>query len=136
MCFRTTVQPNPTMSPEHLFQESTSLSTRSTVLGCRYSCCKGPKGWFRSNSGYVPRYTSDRFSPRSLLKGNLRLRAMRRRYQLIQGQFLVFHRRSYETIRIFDNLQGRRPPPTPSTKSDVKAHVLRYLISESTCFEK
>ncbi len=31
-----------------------------------------------------------RFSPRSLLKVNFRLQSMRRRYQLIQGQFLQF----------------------------------------------
>jgi hypothetical protein len=41
------------MSPAHL-QESTSLSTRSTVLGCRYSCCKGPKdGFGRARFGDV-----------------------------------------------------------------------------------
>jgi hypothetical protein len=29
----------------------------------------------------------------------------------------VSHRRTYETIRIFDKFQVRCPPPTPSTKS-------------------
>ena len=33
MCFRTTVQPNPTMSPKHLCQESTSLSTTPLKTG-------------------------------------------------------------------------------------------------------
>ena len=51
------------------------------------------------------------------------------------SDFLSRPRRSYDTVRIFDKFQGRCPPPTPSTKCDVKAHVLRYLISESTCFE-
>ena len=27
------------------------------------------------------------------------------------------HGRSYDTIRIFHKFEGRRPPPTPSTKS-------------------
>ena len=34
-------------------------------------------------------------------------------------------------MRIFDKLQGRRPPPTPSTNRSCKACVLKY---ESTCF--
>jgi hypothetical protein len=31
-------------------------------------------------------------------------------------------------------LQGRRPPPTPGTKSIFWARVFQYLVSENTCF--
>jgi hypothetical protein len=41
----------------------------------------------------------------------------------------------YDLLQNIDKFRGRSPPPTPSTKYDGKAHVLRYLISNSTCFE-
>ena len=50
--------------------------------------------------------------------------------------FRTDHGRGYGTVKIFCNFQDMCPPPTPSTKCNVKTHVLRYLISDSTCFEK
>jgi len=54
---------------------------------------------------------------------------------------IINNGKDYDTVKIFGNFQVRRPPPTPSTKCDVKTHVLWYLISEThvlkcenTCF--
>jgi hypothetical protein len=55
------------------------------------------------------------------------------------SNFVPFHReeqRNRKDFWQFADCKDSRPPPTPSTKCDVKKHVLRYLISESTCFEK
>ncbi len=52
------------------------------------------------------------------------------------SNFVPFHREEQRHRKDFWQFTVSRPPPTPSTKCDIKAHVLRYLISESTCFEK